>query len=317
MVKERLYFDEKKKKWLEVPTKDWKQFEVDNLVKTINLHSKLRVKLDNIKKIIKRKWDAVFLIDGHERIGKSTLGMTAAWYLSDAKLTIDNFASGMTDAAEKVEKLPDKSILFVDEGSLVFNSKDSMTREAKKLQKVLDVVGQKNMIFIIVLPSFFDLNKNIATRRSKFLLHVYTGNDMKRGRFTYFGPNKKRLLYALGKKNYGSYSKPRSDWLGGFDDFQLPFDDEYKELKKKSLNEALNGGAMGDGKIKLGEIRALYVQRIHKNFKDIISIPKLARAIGTNTNTITADLERPIPEVLESMRANKRVKVDLLAGLEC
>jgi len=317
MVKTRIYYDDKKRKWVDCPTKEWKEWEEENGILTINIHNRLREKLDNINKIVKRKWDAVFIIDGNERIGKSTLGMTAAWYLSNAKLTMDNFAAGMQDAAEKIEKLPDHNILFVDEGSLVFNSKDSMTREAKKLQKILDVVGQKNMIFIIVLPSIFDLNKNIATRRSKFLLHVYTANDMQRGRFCYFGPNKKRHLYSLGKKNFGSYSKPKADWLGDFDDFQLPFDKEYKELKKKSLAEALGGDAKGDGKIKLGDIRAMYVQKLLKNY-DGINVTKLANAINTSTKTIYADVEREIPEYLSSIKqSHKRIKVDLTAGLEC
>lgn len=316
MVKSRIYWDTDKKKWLDVPDKDWKHFEDVNFTTTINMHHRLREKLDNVKKIVKRKWDAVFLIDGNERIGKSTLGMQVAWYLSDTTLTIDNFAVGMSDAAEKIEKLPDHSILFVDEGSLVFNSKDSMTREAKKLQKVLDVVGQKNMIFIIILPSFFDLNKNIATRRSKFLLHVYTDSTLARGRFCYFSPNKKRLLYALGKKNYGSYSKPKADWLGDFNDFQLPFDEEYKELKKKSLAEALDGPAGGDGKIKLGDIRAFYVQKILKNYPDI-NTKLLADSINTSTRTIYKDMEREIPEYLLKMKTpNVRIKCDLTAGLE-
>jgi len=317
MVKTRLYFNEKKKKWVEYEGDDWKKFEEENNIKTINLHNRLREKLDNIKKIIKKKWDAVFIIDGNERGGKSTLGMTSAWYLSNAKLTINNFAAGMQDAAEKIEKLPNESVLFVDEGSLVFNSKDSMTREAKKLQKVLDVVGQKNMVFIIVLPCFFDLNKNIATRRSRFLLHVYAGNDMIRGRFSYFSPNKKRHLYALGKKNFGSYSKPKADWLGNYDKFELPFNEEYIELKKKSLAEALGGDDKGDGKTKIGIIRAMYVQRFHKSFKDKISTPQIANALGMSTETIYKDLEREIPEELDNMMANKRVKVDFAATLEC
>lgn len=310
MVKKRIYYNCKKRKWEECPTKDWKKFEEENGILTINLHNRLREKLDNVKKIVKRKWDAVFIIDGNERIGKSTLGMTAAWYLSDAKLTLNNFAAGMEDAAEKIEKLPDNSILFVDEGSLVFNSKDSMTKESKKLQKILDVVGQKNMIFIIVLPSFFDLNKNIATRRSKFLLHVYTANDMRRGRFTYFGPNKKRQLYALGKKNFGSYSKPKSDWLGDFDDFHLPFDDEYKELKKRSLAEALNGpDGKGDGRIRIGLIRAMYVKRVVAALGDRATMKEIADAFGMSTYSIYKDMERDIPEDLSNMNANKRIKV--------
>jgi hypothetical protein len=218
----------------------------------------------------------------------------------------------MQDASEKIEKLPDESILFVDEGSLVFNSKDSMTKEAKKLQKVLDVVGQKNMIFIVVLPTFFDLNKNIATRRSKFLLHVYTASDMKRGRFTYFGPNKKRHLYALGKKNFGSYSKPKSDWIGNFDDFHLPFEKEYLELKKKSLAEALEGiGTKGDGKIRVGLIRSIYVKRIVKFLRNgtIESTTDIAKALGMSTDSIYKDIEREIPEELINISANKKIKI--------
>ena len=324
MVMDRIYYDKKKRKWLDVPEKymdapmRWKEFEKETGNLTINLHQMLRKKLDNIKKIVKRKWDAVFIIDGNERGGKSTLGMTAAWYLSNGKLTLNNFAAGMQDASEKIDKLPDGSILFVDEGSLVFNSKDSMTREAKKLQKILDVIGQKNMIFIIVLPSFFDLNKNIATRRSKFLLHVYTGSDLNRGRFSYFSPNKKRHLYTLGKKNFGSYNKPKADWLGSFNDFHLPFDEEYIKLKRKSLNEALSGDAKGDGKIKLGDIRAMYVQKLLKKLGHKITTTDLARAINTSTATIYADQDRILPVILTNTKqGHKRLNVDLGATLEC
>lgn len=311
MVKRRIYYDKNKRKWLDCPTKEWKEWEAETGNLTINIHNRLREKLDNVKKIIKRKWDAVFIIDGNERIGKSTLGMTAAWYLSDAKLTLNNFATGMSDAAQKIDELPDHSILFVDEASLVFNSKDAITREGKKLAKILDVVGQKNMIFILVLPTFFDLNKSIATRRSKFLMHVYTGNDMLRGRFTYFGPNKKRQLYTYGKKNFGSYAKPKSDWLGNFDDFKLPFNDEYIKLKRRSLAEALGGDAKGDGKYKLADIRAMYVQRFMSAFGDTITVQKLANAIGSSNKTIYVDMEREIPEDLQKMLASRRIKVDL------
>ena len=316
MVMDRIYYDKKKRKWLDVPG-DWKEFEaaIGNL--TIALHQMLRKKLDNIKKIVKRKWDAVFLIDGNERCGKSTLGMTAAWYLSNGKLTIDNFAAGMQDAAEKIDKLPDGSILFVDEGSLVFNSKDSMTREAKKLQKVLDVVGQKNMVFIVVLPCFFDLNKNIATRRSKFLLHVYTASDLQRGRFSYFSPAKKRHLYTLGKKNFGSYSKPKADWLGSFVDFQLPFNDEYIKLKRMSLNEALGGDAQGDGKIRLADIRAYITKDLLTNLP-ITKVSQLAKLMRVSTKTLYIDQERELPEILTNIKqGHKRLNVDLNKPIEC
>jgi hypothetical protein len=199
----------------------------------------LKTKLDNIKEIISKNWDAVILIDGKERSGKSTLGFACAWYLSNGTITINNLAKDTEDAIKKIEELPDKSILMIDEGSLSFSSKDALRSEQKKLMKILDVVGQKNLCIIVILPSFFDLAKQIACRRSRFLLHVYTDDFLNRGRFAYFGEKKKRILYDYGKKNYGSYDYPEADFIGRFTDFKVPFFEEYLRLKKESLMSAL------------------------------------------------------------------------------
>jgi hypothetical protein len=218
-------------KWTEVP---------EDCMGGLYLDGYLKTKLDNVKDIIKKNWDCVILIDGKERAGKSTLGFCCAWYLSDGKMTINNLAKNTDDAIAKIQTLPDKSVLFIDEGSLSFSSKDAMRTEQKKIMKILDVVGQKNLTIIIVLPSFFELNKSIACRRSKFLLHVYTDEQLERGRFTYFGEKKKRMLYEVGKKNYGSYDYPEADFIGRFTDFKTPFFEEYLKLKRDTLMIALN-----------------------------------------------------------------------------
>lgn len=205
--------------------------------KEFYLDQYLKNKLDNIQHIIKRNWDCVILIDGEERVGKSTLGMTIAKYLYP-KFTVENISTGMEDAKKKIAELPDKSILMIDEGSLVFNSRDAMTKAQKSLMKVMNVVGQKNMIFIVILPSFFDLNRHIAVRRSRFLIHVYADKKMRRGRFVYFGKNKKAKLYEVGKKNFNSYNKPKSDFVGKFTKF-MPLGPEYDRAKTKSMVEAL------------------------------------------------------------------------------
>lgn len=210
--------------------------------KEFYLDDYLRQRLDNLKNIVfKKNWDGVFLIDGLERVGKSTLGITCAYYLSDGNFRVSNICTDTDDAIKKIESFPDKSVLLIDEGSLVFNSKDAMRREQKKLIKILNVVGQKNMIFIIILPCFFDLNKTIAVRRSKFLLHCYTDAKLNRGRFAYFGEDSKKILYAHGKKNYDSYQYPKRsvNELGRYTDFN-PLGEEYIETKKKSLYSALH-----------------------------------------------------------------------------
>ena len=197
-------------------------------------------KLIALKIIQQKKWDGVLIVDGKERSGKSVLGMIMGWFMSNCSLTINNFAKGLDDAARKIASLPDKSVLILDEGSLVFSSKDSNTSVQKKLIKIMDVVGQKNMIFIICMPCFFDLNKTIAVRRSLFLCHVYPNEEYDRGQYAFWGERKKKVLYMSGKKNFDSYSFPEAEFVGEYLDFEPPFYKEYLEMvKKESLNEVL------------------------------------------------------------------------------
>lgn len=222
---------------IEVIKNEWVKLP-DHSPKGIYVNAYLKEKLDNILHIQKKEWDAMILIDGKERSGKSILGMTCAWYLTKGKLTIDNFAKGLEEAKAKIRTLPNKSILVVDEASLVFNTKDSRTNVSVELQKIMDVVGQKNMVFILILPSIFDLAKSIATRRSLFLLHVFVDEKWNRGSFAYYGEETKEVLYVEGKKNYNKYTIP-PDFTGSFTNFKPPFYDEYLKLKKETLIEIL------------------------------------------------------------------------------
>lgn len=202
------------------------------------LHERLKQKLDNIIKMQKDNWDAMFLIDGIEGCGKSTLAITCAWYLSQGKLKIYNLCSGGNEAIDKLKKIEEGGVMIIDEGSLMFSSSDHMKKEQKTLIQILNVIRQKRMILIIVSPSFFRLNRYVAIDRSRFLLHTYTTKDLKRGRFLYFGQRKKNKLFELGKKNFNSYKKPKADWNGSFVDFN-PFGEDYQKVKKRSLEESL------------------------------------------------------------------------------
>lgn len=220
----KVKYDKDKKEWIELEKGSKEGIYLDGFLKK---------RLDNVLYIQSKDWDCCFVIDGVEGSGKSTLGFICSYYLNP-NLSLDNIAIDGNDALKKLEKLPDKSLLMVDEGALMFSSKDAMKREQKKLIQVISVIRQKNMVLIIVLPSYFELNKYLAVHRSRFLLHVYSTADLERGRFAYFGTKKKRVLYELGRKNNYSYGRPRSDFVGRFKIFD-PFGKEYKELKRKSL----------------------------------------------------------------------------------
>ena len=201
------------------------------------LNGKLKEKLDAIKMILKKNWDCFFMIDGLEGSGKSTLGLTCAWYLSDTQFTKDNICKNAKEAIEKLSSFPEESVLIIDEGDLAFSSREGFNSEQKLLINLTKIIRFRRLILIIIAPTFFDLNKGISVRRSKFLLHVYTDKQLNRGRFAYFGPKKKQMLYELGKKNYGSYSRPKSDFIGSFTDFK--FMPDYQEVKNEIVDSML------------------------------------------------------------------------------
>lgn len=235
--------------YLKLVNGKWTESDINNCDKDtkgnpIRMNVLLREKLDVVLNLQRDKWDAMFIIDGRERSGKSSIAALCGWYLTNGKLTADNFASGITDAAEKIERLPEKSVLIFDEASTMFGSKDTASKGQKQLIKILDVVGQKNMIFILCLPCFFDLNKTLAVRRSLFLLHIKAKEletTWKREPFYYFDERRKGTLYRTGKKNYDSYSFPEPNFDGKYYEFVPPFWEEYEQqIKKASLKEVIN-----------------------------------------------------------------------------
>lgn len=229
MVKVKL--DKENKKW-DVLTEESQQ-QPDLII-----DGYLKQKLDNIKYLQANNWDCLFIIVGIEGSGKSTLSFICGQYLCDMNLTLDNIASGTQDAFNKLQKLPDGSTLIIDEAELMFSSRDAMKKEQRNLIQILMIIRQKRMTLILVCPDFFDLAKYIAVNRSRFLVRTYTDKKLRRGFFVYWGQEKKKKLYELGKKNYGSYSRPRSDFRSKFSEYKLPFDKEYQDVKMKSLLEA-------------------------------------------------------------------------------
>ncbi len=242
MVIIQLGYMPSKKKWIELkntPPANKKEYipKYHNGYLVIPIDRYIWKKVQNVMRLRKKGYDAIIIIDGKRRTGKSTLAQAIA-YLLYPKLTINNFVKGLEDAPTILEETPDEGAIIFDEGSLTASSKDVMKKKNRQILKIIDVIGQKRLTLIFCLPEFFELARPIAITHSLFLIHIYTERDLTRGRFCYFGTRKKRVLYDRGKKNYGSYKSPKADFIGSFYDFKTPFETEYQKLKRASLAEA-------------------------------------------------------------------------------
>ena len=259
----KLKYNSSKKQWIELES-----YSKDP--DSIYLDGKLRKKLDTIIKLRKKGWDTIFIIDGDRRSGKSTVAKTCGYYLNP-NISIKNFVSGLDDALDVIESLPEESVVIFDESSLMFSSRDHANKQQRQLLKVIDVIGVKKMTMILVMPSFFELTKPLAIFYSRFLLHVYTDRQLNRGRIAYFGSKNKKILYDIGKKSYNSYARPDADWIGRFVNYIPDYEDDYNALKKKSRDETFKKSNVGN--INKKDFILLVKKILENNFKTTKPLP--------------------------------------------
>lgn len=189
----------------------------------------------NFHKRQKKKWDNWVVFSGLEGDGKSRIAIQSC--------TVMSHLNGKTFENQHIAFTPDQFSNCIDNAengqSILFDEAITglaSTRVMSKINYVLRTKAamcRKKQLFVgIVLPSFFDLEKNIAIHRTRALIHVYTKN-LERGLFSYYTMEKKKMLYVLGKKFY-DMSKPKPEFRGNFGNWLTINEDQYEEAKDKA-----------------------------------------------------------------------------------
>jgi len=193
----------------------------------------LKSNLDIVKDaVLKDGWDYVSCIAGIPGAGKSTLAQQICKYL-DPNFSIDNICFTMKEFREKTSVGTKGQAFMLDESFADLNAQ--LTRDPQFIATMnhMQVIRQKGLFLILVLPDFFSLSKNIAIFRSSHLFVVYA-ETYKRGRFSAFDREAKRELYIMGKP-YVNYQCVQPNFRGAFGkewfvDFQ-----EYEKKKHDHL----------------------------------------------------------------------------------
>ena len=193
----------------------------------------LKPNLDSIKKLVKKDWDFVFIVDGMEGGGKSTFALQIALYL-DPTLNLDRVVFDSEEFEKAVLKAEKYQSIIYDEAITGLYSREAMQYINTTLTKLLAQIRQKNLFIFVILPSFFDLDKYVSMWRARGLFNIYTKN-FQRGYFAFYDYATKRDLYILGKKYY-NYHMKKPTFKGRYTKFN-PFDKEYRKKKLKSIEK--------------------------------------------------------------------------------
>jgi ABC-type dipeptide/oligopeptide/nickel transport system ATPase subunit len=192
----------------------------------------LKQNLDIAVKEIAQDWDFIILVDGGEGSGKSVIAQQMAYYV-DRTFTETRVVFRPEELKDAVQNAKKYTAIVFDEARSGLNSRRAMSSVNVALTDMLAEIRQKNLFIFIVLPTFFDLDRNVALWRSKFLIHVYTTN-MKRGNFMFYSSRLKKQLYVKGKKFY-NYNVEKPSFLGKFTNFYCIDEVAYRKKKVESL----------------------------------------------------------------------------------
>jgi hypothetical protein len=209
------------------------------------INKNLNLNLDDMKKDVHQDNDSVIIIDGREGVGKSCCAFAIGWYLSEGKLTLNDICTTPKEFKERVENAEKFSVVIFDEAYLGLASTDAMQSYNKLLKKMLVICRQRNLHLILVLPSFFDLNKYCVLHRSDLFIHCFKHRGQ-RGHFAFYDSRKTQVLYIKGKKFY-SYFGVKPNFNGRFTKFYPVNEQDYRDKKERTMKEFLSEAEEGIG----------------------------------------------------------------------
>lgn len=218
--------------------------EIKHKEKKFWLSGNLKFMLNWLKEGVSKNWDGLIVIDGVEGGGKSTLARQIAFYLNP-DFTLDNIVFTTKQFDEAVDKSKPEDVIIWDEftlgGSL---STEAMSQIQNSLIRKLTTIRKKRLYIVLLVSWIFMLRSYFAVMRSRFLIHIYTPDGIKRGFFKLYGWEDKRKLYVYGKRdlNYNVVQLQKLNY-GVYSDYDKFIDlDEYETKKDEAIKELLAGG---------------------------------------------------------------------------
>ncbi len=226
-----------------------------------------------IPSLLEKDKDCVLAIDGAEGCGKSTLAFQIGKYI-DPTLNLDRIVFDSESFRQAIFKAKKGQCVIYDEAFTGFSSRSSLSAVNRALVSLMMQMRQKNLLVIIVLPTFFLLDKYVALWRTRALIHVYE-NKGRRGYFRVYNKKLKKLLYLFGKQTYSYnvkigkerlYTSFRGHFYGVFALGDKDSEIKYRKKKAKALEDT-EKNPMTAGQVKYREQRDIIIFLLRKNLK--------------------------------------------------
>lgn len=221
--------------------------------KSAYIDDRLANELDTkvIPDVVEKDSDMVFCIDGGEGTGKSKLSDIICGYYAfkvlqvykiDVDYSVDNVHLSPSKFRDGIINAKKNEVVVYDEAHKGMGSRRSLSEINNILNDLMMEMRQKNLFVILILPTFFMLDKYPAIFRTKGLFHVYRGVNKRtkkkeRGYWVYFNEKYKLHLYIKGKQYFNYNCIKWSNFRGRFYNQYIMDEVEYRAKKKESFKQ--------------------------------------------------------------------------------
>lgn len=176
------------------------------------IEDKYLKKLNLMIKRLKGTDDVVLPIDGDEGQGKTELAVGTCYYVAyktGRKYGIENIFFEL-DKVIKFAASTKEQIIHFDEAAFGLLATNWQNKLHKKFIQLVMVSRKKKHFIILCIPKFHRLPPYVIEERAIGLVHVYSRNNIHKGRFCYFNKKMKDRLYEDWRrtkiKNYKKYN---------------------------------------------------------------------------------------------------------------
>ena len=182
----------------------------------------------------------VILIDGRPGSGKSTLAGQVAYFLTDGKFNVNYESFNQKQTFDIMKKMKEGDCCIIDESFDVINKRTAQTSANMLTINMLQQMRSRKVFILILLPSFYDLDKNVSLWLASALLHCYRSPEPlgRRGQYVAYNIDGIQRLWLYGRQSY-SYSLKivQPNFRARFTKY-FPIDiKKYEYKKRKSLTE--------------------------------------------------------------------------------
>lgn len=260
-----------------------------NISFTDSLYYDLQVVKDSANKY---NMSPCIAIVGIERGGKSTLASHIALEIDPTiKGDVDRVAFNIRqfkESCEKARELGKGKVVVLDEAGNIFSADDSKKKTAIQLKKIVQMNGKYNIVYILVLPSIFDLTNYMRIHRINWFLKVkikvYEGADhryiLEKGRYDAYSYDQKIRLLMMARYKY-DYSQAKPLYYGNFTKTPSPteiYGEAYETKKDAAIQELYKDEEINE--------KYLILQKLHGYLNQKVTVPLICQTMNISDKTM-------------------------------